>query len=73
MKLIDEWKLILKNAWSVRLAILSGLFSAIEVVLPMFSIDIPRGVFAGLSGITGIAAAVSRFLVQKSLTKPNGD
>lgn len=67
MKLLDDWKAILKKAWSVRLIVLAGVFSGAEVILPMFSDVIPRGVFAGLTMVTAIAAMVARVTVQKKL------
>ena len=65
--IIEDWKKVLKHAWSVRLAILSGTFSAAEGVLPLFTDSVPRGAFACLSVVCGVGAAVSRFIVQKAL------
>lgn len=67
MKLIPDWKEVLKKAWSVRLIILAGLLSGLEVVLPMFSTTIPRGVFSVLSFLTVASALVARVMMQKSL------
>ena len=67
-KLIPEWQLVLKKAWSIRLAILAGLFSAFEIVLPLFSDFLPRGLMAMLSGFAAMGAVVSRFVVQKELS-----
>ena len=67
MKLINDWKLIIKQAWSIRLMLLAGLLSGVEVALPLFVDNIPRNLFAVLSLITIAAAFVSRLLAQKGL------
>lgn len=67
MDLIPDWKIVLKKAWSIRLMLLAGVLSAIEVVLPVFMFDMPRGVFAALSGVVVMSAFVSRLLAQRDL------
>lgn len=67
MTLIEDWKRILKKAWSVRLIALAGLLSGCEIILPMYSDVIPRGAFAILTSIVAVAAMVSRVVVQKKL------
>jgi len=67
--LIYGWRKVLRKAWSVRLAILSGAFSAAEVVLPMFSDALPRGAFALLSVLAGVGSAVSRVVAQPEMHK----
>lgn len=67
MQLYDNWKDILRKAWSVRLMILAGILSAIEVVLPLFADTIPRGTFAALSGVTVACAFVARLVAQKDV------
>lgn len=59
-----DWKRILKRAWSVRLAVLSGLFSAAEVVLPLFVDAMPRNLFAVLAGLATVGSIVARALAQ---------
>lgn len=67
MKLLTDWKRILKRAWSIRLLILAGVLSGIEVVLPFFSDAIPRGPFAVLSFLAVAGAFVARLVAQKEL------
>ncbi len=67
MKLLTDWKRILKRAWSIRLLILAGVLSGIEVVLPFFSDALPRGPFAVLSFLAVAAAFVARLVAQKGL------
>jgi hypothetical protein len=68
MKLLDDWKHILKKAWSVRLILAAGLLSGVELILPYFSDAIPRGVFAGLSIVVSMAAMYARVAVQKGMS-----
>ncbi len=67
MHLRNDWKQILKKAWSIRLIILAGLLSGAEVILPFFSDALPRGVFAGLSMIVVGGAFVARLVAQKDM------
>lgn len=68
MRLIADWKAVLRKAWSVRLIVLAGLLSAAEIVLPMFADAIPRGAFAVLTVLTVAGAFVARIVAQKGLT-----
>lgn len=65
MRLLPDWKKILKKAWSIRLIALAGLLSGCELVLPMYSDVIPRGVFAALTVIVAPIAMVARVVAQK--------
>ena len=67
MKLYQNWRDIVRHAWSIRLMILAGLLSAAEVVLPLFADEIPRGTFAALSGLAVSSAFVARLVAQKDL------
>lgn len=71
--LVRNWRQVLKRAWSVRLMIVAAVLSGLEVALPLIDgfIEIPPGVFAGLSGLTVAGAFTARLLVQKGL--PNAD
>lgn len=64
MTLKDNWKTVLRKAWSIRLGILAGLFSGLEVILPLFADAVPRNVFAILSMVTVLGAVVARLLAQ---------
>jgi hypothetical protein len=65
MKLANDWKEILKKAWSVRFMILAGVLSGVEVILPFFVYDIPRGTFAVLSFLAVGGAFISRIVAQR--------
>ena len=67
MRLYDNWRQIVRRAWSIRLMLLAGVLSAVEVALPFFDGDIPRGTFAALSGLATGAAFVARLVAQRDL------
>ena len=67
MKFYDNWKEILRRSWSLRFIILAGILSGCEAVLPFFSEDIPKDIFAILSLILISAAFVARLVVQKGI------
>ena len=66
-KLIPSWKKTLKYAWSIKLGILAGLFSTLEIVLAYFPDSLPRGTMAGLAGIASLGAIITRFIIQKDM------
>ena len=67
MKLYDNWKDILRRAWSIRLILLAGLLSGCEVILPLFIDAMPRNVFAILSLLAVSGAFVARLVAQKDV------
>lgn len=71
MKLIADWKRVVRKAWSIRLLLLAGVLSAFEVALPFFGDGMPRGTFAALSGLSVGGAFVARLLAQKDMA--NGE
>ncbi len=67
--LIEDWKVILKNAWSIKFTALSIMFSALEVVVQLIQpAGIPSGLFAGIAGGVSVIAGVSRLLAQHEIT-----
>lgn len=67
MNLAPDWKKILRKAWSVKLVVISALFTAAEVVVPLFYDQLPRNMFALLSGVTAAGALIARVIMQKDL------
>jgi hypothetical protein len=67
MKLYDNWLEILRRSWSLRFIILAGILSGIEVILPFFSEDIDRNVFAVLSFVFVCAAFIARLIAQRGI------
>ncbi len=64
MKLIDDWRRVLRRAWSIRLTLLSAALGGVELALPLFSDALPRGAFAALSVAVAVAAAGARLVAQ---------
>ena len=67
MKLYDNWKEILRKAWSIRFMIIAAILSGIEVILPFFNESIPKNVFAALSFVFVSAAFVARLVAQRDV------
>ena len=67
VQLYPNWKEIARRSWSLRFIILAGLLSGLEVILPFFSNEIPRNLFAVLSFVAVSAAFVARLVAQKGL------
>jgi hypothetical protein len=67
MKLYDNWREILRKAWSIRLMLLAGLLTGCEVILPLFTDTMPRNVFAILSMLAVSGAFISRLVAQKGV------
>ena len=67
MKLLSNWKRVLRDAWSSRLILLAAVLSGIEVVLPLFSTAFTVGMFAFASFAVTACALVARLVAQPSL------
>lgn len=67
LQLYENWREILKKAWSLRFMALAALLSGIEVALPFFESSFPRGVFAALSAAAVAGAFVARLVAQKDI------
>lgn len=66
MQLIEDWKRVLRDAWSARLALLSAVLGAVEVGVQIMA---PQwgGFGAALAAVTSLAAAVARVIQQSKL------
>ena len=53
--------------WSIRLAVISAALAAAEASLPLWQGVVPDGVFAGLSSVVAVAAAVARVVRQRNI------
>jgi len=73
MRLVQDWKRVLKRAWSVRLMLVAALLSGLEVAIPYLDgyVDIPPRLFALLSGLTVAAAFIARIVAQKGVSDAN--
>ncbi len=69
MELLPDWKRIARRAWSFRLSIIAALLSGAEVVLPMFIDVLPRSLFATLSFVAVVGAALARVISQPRMNQ----
>ena len=67
MTMIDDWRVVAKKAWSMRLILACAALSGMEAALPMLSGWMPSGVLAGLSCVAAIPAGIARVIMQKEL------
>ncbi|ATQ74864.1 hypothetical protein CR152_10260 [Massilia violaceinigra] len=68
MRLIDDWRTVLRKAWSVKFNVAATLFGAAEVAVAIWKPDgVPNGMFAGGAAAISIFANVSRLLAQKEI------
>lgn len=67
-QLYPNWKTILRQAWSIRFAVLAALFSFAEVVNSLLgSSYLSPGKFALASGFFASAGFISRLVAQKNV------
>lgn len=67
MRLIANWREVIRHALSVRWIAAAFLLTVAEVVLPYLDLPIPERTFAVLSGLTIGGAFVARLLAQRHL------
>ena len=65
--LLDDWHKIARRAWSIRLSIVAAIFTAAEVVVPLFGDVLPRGLFVLLAFAASIGATVARIVAQPEM------
>ena len=65
--LLDDWRCVLRRAWSIRFSLLAAAFTAAEVVVPLFGDVLPRGAFVLLAFAASIAATVARIVAQPEM------
>ena len=67
IRLIEDWRKVLRYGWSIRLILVAGLLSGAEVVLPMFGDVVPRKWFAALMFAITVAAFIARLTAQPKM------
>ena len=65
--LLPDWRCILRRAWSIRFSLLAALFTAAEVVVPIFGDVLPRSMFVLLAFAASIGATVARIVAQPEM------
>ena len=69
--LLDDWRRVLRRAWSIRFSLLAAAFTAAEVVVPLFG-DVlpdvmPQGAFVLLAFAASIGATLARIVAQPEM------
>ncbi len=74
LKLLDNWKQVLKKAWSVRFAIMAAIFSGLEAFFLGMQdglFGLPHGTMIAISAIFSATSIYARVLDQpKSMVAP---
>ncbi len=65
--LLDDWRKIARRAWSIRLSIVAAIFTAGEVVGPLFGDVLSRGGFVLLALVARTGATVARIVAQPEM------
>lgn len=67
MKLIDDWRRIIRRAWSVRFAALAAVFSVVEAAMPFLLPAFPPHVAASIAALMAVLSLVSRLVAQPKM------
>lgn len=68
MKLIDDFEVVARHAWSYKLAILAALLSGADVTMQALTSVMPSAWLSGAAGLVAAAAALSRFIYQPKVS-----
>jgi hypothetical protein len=67
MKLVANWRRILKRSWSVWCAVVAAISGSVQLILPLFQDAIPRVPFAVLTIVAALLGIAARVIEQKEL------
>lgn len=73
LKLVHNWKKVLRFAWSIRLALLASLLGSAEVILGVWLQMAPSGALAASAALASLLATVARVVEQKTLRDEEDD
>ena len=65
MKLLPDWKRILRKAWSMRLMAVAAFFAGCEAVLPFVNDVLAPRPMAIIAFVVVVMAMVTRLMMQK--------
>jgi hypothetical protein len=67
--MLDNWKDVLRKAWSVRLIILAAFLSGLEVAVQFLGDILPvePGIFAAFAGVVSAFALLARVMAQSNI------
>jgi hypothetical protein len=68
MKVLKEWKLLVRKAWSLRLMAIAAALSGLEAIAPFAAPWLGQRTFALIMFSIVAAAFVARLLAQKGVT-----
>jgi hypothetical protein len=69
INLVDDWRTILRKAWSVKFNVLAAICSGAEIAVQIWQpAGVRPGVFASIAVCISIAAAGARVMAQKELS-----
>jgi hypothetical protein len=68
MKVLKEWKLLVRKAWSLRFMAIAAVLSGLEAIAPFAAPWLGQRTFALIMFGVVAAAFVARLLVQKGVT-----
>ena len=71
MTLINDWRLVLRRAWSIRLILLAGLSAGASVSLEIMGPDtlgLPPEIFAALAAVINAVALLARVVAQRGMS-----
>lgn len=67
MKLYDNWREILRKAWTIKFGVLATMFALMQVIVPIYVDSLPRDLFAILTGVSTLGVIVARLVWQKDV------
>ncbi len=67
MKLVSNWRRVLRKSWAIRLSIVSCLLSTAELVLQLLTPQMPSGRFIAAAAVVSLLAGIARVIEQRSL------
>ena len=69
MKLIHNWRTVVRKAWSMKFMALATVLSGVEVAMTFISQDVlPAGYLPALAGIVTALALFARLVAQKEVS-----
>jgi len=70
MKLVADWREVLRHAWSIRLMLVAALLSGLEAAQPLVAglLPVPPMLFALCAALISAAAFIARLVAQEQLS-----
>ncbi|HEV2502318.1 MAG TPA: hypothetical protein VGV39_04550 [Mesorhizobium sp.] len=74
MRLVTNWRAVLRYAWTVRLALLAAILNGLAITVSIITgaLPVPPLWLAALNGLLAVALSVVRIIEQANL-KDTGD